>query len=106
MSRPLRIQLPDGTWLRIDQDEWRLLASAIHFREQKGATDQVFVRRHADGRILIYVVLDHAAAELAIVAGEALPAPGSAAESAVKRLAARFALPQSVTEECLAVVSA
>jgi hypothetical protein len=57
MSRPLNIQLPDATWLRIDQDEWKVLTCQVHTKprgDQKFATDQLFVRRHQDGRVLVF----------------------------------------------------
>jgi hypothetical protein len=68
--------------------------------------DQLFVRQHSDGRILVYVVLEPGADEVvATVAGEVLPTAGSDAASAVWRIARRYSMPDSAAEEGAAVAS-
>jgi hypothetical protein len=105
MPRPLNIQMPDGTWFRIDQDEWKVLTCQVHTKprgNERLATDQLFIRRHEDGRVLVYVVLAPASGELATVTGEVVA--GADAKAAIWRIVKRFSLPESIADECLAAL--
>ncbi len=98
--------MPDASWLRIDQDEWKVLTCQVHAKprgDEKFAPHWLFVRQHPDGRILVYVVLAPAQGEIAIASGEVADA-GSGVESVVRRVARWFSIPHSLANECLAVL--
>jgi hypothetical protein len=56
--------------------------------------------------MLVYVLLEPAAGELATIAGELLPNAGADVESAVRRIAKRFSMPETIVNECAAVAYA
>ena len=106
MRRRLTVQLPDATWITIDQDEWPALACPIHAAvrgDGKFRTDQLFVRKHPDGRHFVYVTLQRPDAETT-AAGELLPAGSADVEAAIRRMAKRFSLPDSVVDECVSAL--
>ena len=103
MRRKLTLQLPDATWVSIDQDEWTALACPIYAAmrgDGKFRTDQLFVRKHPDGRHFVYVTVQRPGTETT-AAGELLPAGSPDVEGAVRRMAKRFSLPDSVVDECV-----
>jgi hypothetical protein len=97
--------MPDATWLRIDQDEWKMLTCQVHAKprgNERFATDHLIVRRHDDGRVLVYVVLAPASGELQTASGEVVA--GADISTTVWRIIKRFSLPDSIATECLAAL--
>ena len=99
---PLTIRLPDGSSLDINRDEWPTLVSPVGETRDVGqyATEHLFVGKYADGRTLVYVVIDQPDAENTI-AGEMLPAGSADIEAAVRRVAERFAISTRLVDQCL-----
>ena len=99
---PLTIRLSDGASLDIDRDEWPTLVDPIRTLPDLGqhATEHLFVGKYADGRALVYVVIDQPDVENTIV-GEMLPAGSADIEAAVRRVAERFAISTRLVDQCL-----
>ena len=99
---PLTVRLADGSWLDIDRDDWPTLVNPVHTLHDLGqyATVRLFVTKYADGRTLVYVVIDRPDIENTI-AGEMLPAGSADTESAVRRVAKRFAISTRLVDQCL-----
>jgi hypothetical protein len=93
--------MPGGETVAVTADEWPTVASADWNR----LSDSGFVQwsqticRHADGRLLIYVVVLPTSGILK-TAGEVLPA-GSNVIDAVERLARQFDVPSNVPYSCI-----
>jgi hypothetical protein len=99
---PLTIRLLNGSSLDIDRDDWPTLVSPARTMHDLGqhATEHLFVGKYADGRTLVYVVIDQPDVENTIV-GEMLPAGSADVEAAVRRVAERFAISTRLVDQCL-----
>jgi len=99
---PLTIRLSDGSSLDIDRDEWPTLVSPVGETRDVGqySTEHLFVGKYADGRTLVYVVIDQPDVENTLV-GEMLPAGSADIEAAVRRVAERFAISTRLVDQCL-----
>ena len=103
MSNPLTIQFAGGSKSRIDRDDWPALASSTFgtVQEDGQTTGQLIIGQHADGRTLIYVLLDLPTGDT-FAAGELARPDASYVESAVWRIAERFSVPTRLAQSCLA----
>src|SRR5215213_9089026 len=102
MPEPIVIDLPHGQSIEVNENEWTELASAKWNRlEDDGYVEWTqTVCRHADGRILVYVVFLPTSGILR-TAGEILPAKGADVPAVVQRLAEHFDVPTNVTHFCI-----
>jgi hypothetical protein len=102
MSQVLTIQLPDGLSTEMDETEWLQLASAnCHHLTEKGYFDSdLIVRKHADDRTLVYVVVKDPEGDTT-ASGE-LFLPGTTdVESHILRVAQQFDLNEQVQKTCV-----
>jgi hypothetical protein len=102
MSEPIVVYLPGGESIEVDERQWRVLASANWNRLEEGGYVQwsETVRRHADGRTLVYVV-EAKPDGIVTVAGELFPAKSRDVETAIQQLANRFDIPTNVPHSCI-----
>jgi len=102
MAEPIVIDLPEGESIAVDEREWQEIASANWNRlEDDGYVQWTqTVRRHADGRILVYVVYLPTSGILR-TAGEILPAGSEDVPAVIQRLAEQFDVPTNVPHFCI-----
>jgi hypothetical protein len=101
MSEPIVIDLPEGRSIEVTQ-EWKELASARWNRLENDGYVQwtQTVCRHADGRILVYVIVLPTSGILQ-TAGEVLPPGSKDVAAVVKRLAEEYDVPTNVAHLCI-----
>jgi hypothetical protein len=102
MPEPVVVDLPHGQAVEVNRSEWRELASARWNRlEDDGYVQWTqTVCRHADGRILVYVISLPASGILR-TSGEILPAGSNEVPAVVDRLAEQFDVPTNVPHFCI-----
>jgi hypothetical protein len=101
MSEPIVVDLPQGRSIEVSS-EWKELASARWNRlEDDGYVQWTqTVCQHADGRILVYVIVLPSSGILR-TAGELLPAGSQDVAAAVERLAEQYDVPTNVAHLCI-----
>ena len=102
MSEPLVIDLPGGESIEVNENEWTQVAAANWNRSEDDGYVQwtQTVRRHADGRTLVYV-LHLPTSGIMQTVGEILPKGSSDVPAVVKRLAEQCDVPSNVSNSCL-----
>jgi hypothetical protein len=102
MTESLVIDLPDGEAIEVGNAEWMEISSAKWNRLEDGGYAQwtEAVLRHADGRILVYVIYLPSSGILQTV-GEILPAGTREVSELITRLAERFDVPSNVPHACI-----
>jgi hypothetical protein len=102
MAEPIAIDLPNGESIEVNDNEWTELASAKWNRlEDDGYVQWTqTIRRHKDGRILVYVIVLPTSGILR-TAGELLPAGSKGVPNVVERLAEQFDVPTNVPHFCI-----
>jgi hypothetical protein len=102
MAEPIAIDLPNGESIEVNENEWTELASAKWNRVEDDGYVQwtQTIRRHKDGRILVYVIVLPTSGILR-TAGELLPAGSKSVPDVVERLAQQFDVPTNVPHFCI-----
>jgi hypothetical protein len=102
MAEPIVVDLPNGQSIEVNENEWKELASANWNRlEDDGYVQWTqTIRRHADGRILVYVIYLPTSGILRTT-GEILPAGSKSVPNVVERLAQQFDVPTNVPHFCI-----
>ena len=101
MAHPMAVDLPNGESIEVNDSEWMEIASEKWNRvEDNGHVEWIqSVRRHGDGRILVYVIYLPTSGILQ-TAGEILPARSDDVSHLITRLAQRFDVPTNVPHAC------
>ncbi|MBA3481222.1 MAG: hypothetical protein H0T51_05345 [Pirellulales bacterium] len=102
MAESIVIDLPNGQSIEVNDSEWTELASANWNRlEDDGYVQWTqTIRRHKDGRILVYVIYLPTSGILR-TAGEILSAGSKSVANVVERLAEQFDVPTNVPHFCI-----
>jgi hypothetical protein len=100
-SEQLSIQLSSGMRVEIDASDWPLIGEAEWTNRRDGGVVEahVLVRRHADGRAVIY--LDANPGEGPFVKGDLLPTSSSEVEEFVSRFGELHEMPNWVVARCV-----
>jgi len=101
MKESIVVDLPNGQSVDVNESDWTEIASANWNRlEDNGHVQWTqTIRRHKDGRILVYVI--HLPTNgILRTAGEVLPTGGDSVTNVVERLAAQFDVPTNVPHFC------
>jgi hypothetical protein len=102
MVEPIVIDLPNGESIEVNENEWAELASANWNRLEVDGYVQwtQTIRRHRDGRILVYVI-NLPSSGILRTAGTILPAGSKGMSRAVEQLADQFDVPTNVPHFCI-----
>lgn len=100
-KQQLNIRLASGLLVEIDPEAWPLIGEAEWTTQREGGVveSHVLVRRHDDGRVVIY--LDANPGEGPLVEGDVLPAASTEVESSVRAFGELHELPDWVVERCI-----
>lgn len=101
VSRIMTIRLSSGLKIELDPGDWPEIGSACRTSVRNGGyvAEKLIVRRHDDGRTLIYIDADPGADLL--VQGDIFPARIREIESYVLRFSESHGLPEWVAEKCV-----
>ena len=96
MPSPLSVRLSSGMQIEIDPSDWPEIGDAQWTTQQEGGVVKahVVVRRHSDGRVLLYI--DANPGEGPLVRGDLLPSGAAEVEEAIGRFGELHALPNWV----------
>jgi hypothetical protein len=100
-AEQLSIRLSSGMVVEIDAKEWPIIGEAEWTNQREGGVVEahVLVRRHADGRAVIY--LDANPGEGPFVKGDLLPGASTEVEEFVSRFGELHELPDWVVARCV-----
>jgi hypothetical protein len=102
MATPtITINLASGLQIEVAPDEWPLIGEAEWTTQRDGGVveSHVLVRRHSDGRTVIYI--DANPGEGPLVKGDLLPAAATEVEGSVERFGELHDLPEWVVDRCV-----
>jgi hypothetical protein len=97
----LKIRLSSGMTIEIDPSAWPIIGDAVWTTQREGGvvTAHVVIRRHTDGRTVMYV--DANPGEGPLVNGDLLPPAAAEIEEAIRRFGASQEMPDWVAERCV-----